>query len=76
MTLPVEAIILSLILAVGLAGLADWLFDEASRRERRTFRGMDSPSRAAFWLRITAWACLAAAVLVLAVTGWIVWGMT
>ena len=49
-------------------------FDDADRRERRTFRGMDSPSRAAFWLRIMARACLAAAVLVLAVTGWIVWG--
>ena len=70
MTLPVEAIIVSLILAVGLVSLADWLFDDADRRERRTFRGMVSPSRAAFWLRIMAWACLAAAVLVLAVTGW------
>lgn len=70
MTLPVEAIIVSLILAVGLVSLADWLFDDADQRERRTFRGMVSPSRAAFWLRIVAWACLAAAVLVLAVTGW------
>ena len=70
MTLPVEAIIVSLILAVGLVGLADWLWTEASRRERRTFRGMASPSRAAFWQRLPAWACLAAAVLVLAMTGW------